>query len=49
MKNGYPKLGEIINKDNAEICSVVLLFWIAAYISLHSLYGYIKTYQNLIK
>ena len=27
----------------------VLLFWIAAYISLHSLYGYIKTYQNLLK
>ena len=27
----------------------VSLFWIAAYISLHSLYGYIKTYQNLIK
>ena len=27
----------------------ILLFWIAAYISLHSLYGYIKTYQNLIK
>ena len=27
----------------------VSFFWIAAYISLHSLYGYIKTYQNLIK
>ncbi len=27
----------------------VSLFWIAAYISLHSLYGYIKTYQNLLK
>ena len=27
----------------------VLLFWIAAYISLHSLYGYIKTYQNFLK
>ena len=27
----------------------VSLFWIAAYISIHSLYGYIKTYQNLIK
>ena len=27
----------------------ILLFWIAAYISLHSLYGYIKTYQNLLK
>ena len=27
----------------------ILLFWIAAYISLHSLYGYIKTYQNFLK
>ena len=27
----------------------VLLFWLAAYISLHSLYQYIKTYRNLIK
>ena len=27
----------------------VSLFWIAAYISLHSLYGYIKTYQNILK
>ena len=27
----------------------ILLFWLAAYVSLHSLYGYIKTYQNLIK
>jgi len=27
----------------------ISLFWIAAYISLHSLYGYIKTYQNLLK
>lgn len=26
-----------------------LLIWIAAYISLHSLYAYIKTYRNLIK
>ena len=27
----------------------ILLFWLAAYVSLYSLYGYIKTYQNLIK
>ena len=27
----------------------VSLFWTAAYISIHSLYGYIKTYQNLLK
>ena len=27
----------------------ILLFWLAAYVSLHSLYGYIKAYQNLIK
>jgi CDP-diacylglycerol--glycerol-3-phosphate 3-phosphatidyltransferase len=25
------------------------LFWLAAYVSLHSLYGYIKNYRNLIK
>ena len=27
----------------------IFLFWLAAYVSLHSLYGYIKTYRNLIK
>ena len=27
----------------------ISLFWLAAYISLHSLYGYIKTYRNLMK
>ena len=27
----------------------ILLFWIAAYVSIHSLFAYIKTYQNLIK
>ena len=27
----------------------IVLFWLAAYVSLHSLYGYIKTYRNLIK
>ena len=27
----------------------VSLFWLAAYISLHSMYGYIKNYINLIK
>ena len=25
------------------------LFWLAAYVSLHSLVGYIKTYKNLVK
>lgn len=27
----------------------IFLFWLAAYVSMHSLYGYIKTYRNLIK
>ena len=27
----------------------ICLFWLAAYVSLHSLYGYLKTYRNLIK
>ena len=27
----------------------IVLFWLAAYVSLHSLYGYLKTYINLIK
>ncbi len=27
----------------------IFLFWFAAYVSLYSLYGYIKTYRNLIK
>ena len=27
----------------------VCLFWLAAYVSLYSLYGYLKTYGNLIK
>lgn len=27
----------------------VSLFWLAAYVSLHSLYGYIERYRNLIK
>ncbi len=27
----------------------ICLFWLAAYVSLHSLYGYLKTYGNLIK
>ena len=26
-----------------------LLFWLAAYLSLHSLYNYVKSYKNLIK
>ena len=27
----------------------VSLFWLAAYVSLHSMYSYIETYRNLIK
>lgn len=27
----------------------IFLFWLAAYVSLYSLYGYIKTYRNLLK
>ena len=27
----------------------ICLFWLAAYVSLHSLYRYLKTYRNLIK
>ena len=27
----------------------IFLFWFAAYISLQSLYGYVKTYKNLLK
>jgi CDP-diacylglycerol--glycerol-3-phosphate 3-phosphatidyltransferase len=27
----------------------VCLFWLAAYVSVHSLFAYIKTYKNLIK
>ena len=27
----------------------ICLFWLAAYVSLHSLYGYLKIYRNLIK
>ena len=27
----------------------IFLFWLAAYVSLHSLYGYIKNYRNLLK
>jgi CDP-diacylglycerol--glycerol-3-phosphate 3-phosphatidyltransferase len=27
----------------------IFLFWLAAYVSMHSLYGYIKTYKNLMK
>jgi CDP-diacylglycerol--glycerol-3-phosphate 3-phosphatidyltransferase len=27
----------------------IILFWLAAYVSLHSLYGYMKTYRNSIK
>ena len=27
----------------------ICLFWLAAYVSIHSLYEYLKTYRNLIK
>lgn len=27
----------------------IFLFWVAAYLSIHSLYGYIKTYINFMK
>jgi len=27
----------------------IFLFWLAAYVSIHSLYGYLKTYGNLLK
>ena len=27
----------------------ISLFWLAAYVSLYSLYGYLKTYRNLMK
>ena len=27
----------------------ICLFWLAAYVSLHSFYGYLKTYKNFIK
>lgn len=27
----------------------IITFWLAAYVSVHSMYGYIKTYRNLMK
>ena len=27
----------------------IVLFWLSAYVSVHSLYGYIKNYRNLLK
>ena len=41
----------IISPNFGQLFSflTILLFWLAAYASLHSLYGYIKTYGNLIK
>ena len=27
----------------------IALFWLSAYVSLHSLYGYLKTYRNILK
>ena len=27
----------------------IFLFWLAAYVTLHSMYGYIKNYRNLMK
>ena len=37
------------NFGKAFLFLTICLFWLAAYISLHSLYGYMKTYRNLIK
>ena len=41
----------IISPNFGEPFSIltISLFWLAAYVSLHSLYGYIKAYQNLLK
>ena len=41
----------IISPNFGELFTLltISLFWIAAYISLHSMYGYMKTYKNLIK
>ena len=27
----------------------IITFWLAAYVSVHSMYGYLKTYRNLVK
>jgi phosphatidylglycerophosphate synthase len=27
----------------------IITFWLAAYVSVHSMYGYLKTYRNLMK
>ncbi|MAJ23610.1 MAG: CDP-diacylglycerol--glycerol-3-phosphate 3-phosphatidyltransferase [Candidatus Pelagibacter sp.] len=37
------------NFDEVFYELTVTLFWVAAYISVHSLYEYIKVYRNLIK
>lgn len=41
----------IVSPNFEEIFMIitVILFWLAAYVSLHSLYNYIKTYIKLIK
>jgi len=37
------------NFGQAFFLLTILLFWTTAYVSLHSLYVYLKTYKNLIK
>lgn len=37
------------NFGNLFFILTICLFWLAAYVSLHSLHGYIKNYINLIK
>ncbi len=37
------------NYGNFFYSTTIILLWIAAYISLHSLYEYFKVYKNLIK
>jgi len=37
------------NFGQAFFLLTICLFWFAAYVSLHSLYGYLKTYRNLMK
>ena len=37
------------NFDQPFFLLTICLFWLAAYVSLHSLYGYLKIYGNFIK
>ncbi len=37
------------NFGQAFLLLTICLFWVAAYVSLHSLFGYLKTYRNLMK